>query len=241
MGGGIVHLLQRFDGSTRLWIATLELPQPVLTYLAIHGRPIRYGYVARDWPLDVYQNVYAREPGSAEMPSAGRPFTPELVHASGREGRRRYSDRSAHRRVIARSQRAPVSRVVSRSPRNRRSHQRNPARRRSRDCDRNDRGARAGVGRRRSARRAPRRGMDRRRGDSRTRRDRGRRLAHRLARTRGVTPANARSGRGTARCSTCRTPPRRPRATCGTSSATCTCSCPNRVCFGRAPTGARSL
>ena len=52
---------------------------PVLTYLAVHGRPIRYGYVTRDWPLDVYQNVYAREPGSAEMPSAGRPFTPELV------------------------------------------------------------------------------------------------------------------------------------------------------------------
>jgi len=50
-----------------------------LTYLAVHGRPIRYGYVTRDWPLDAYQNVYAREPGSAEMPSAGRPFTPELV------------------------------------------------------------------------------------------------------------------------------------------------------------------
>ena len=27
----------------------------------------------------MYQNVYAREPGSAEMPSVGRPFTPELV------------------------------------------------------------------------------------------------------------------------------------------------------------------
>jgi S-adenosylmethionine:tRNA ribosyltransferase-isomerase len=52
---------------------------PVLTFLAVHGRPIRYGYVPRDWPLDVYQNVYAREPGSAEMPSAGRPFTPELI------------------------------------------------------------------------------------------------------------------------------------------------------------------
>ena len=51
----------------------------MLTFLAVHGRPIRYGYVTRDWPLDVYQNVYAREPGSAEMPSAGRPFTPELI------------------------------------------------------------------------------------------------------------------------------------------------------------------
>jgi len=77
--GGLLHLVQRFESSTRLWVATLELPDPLLTFLAVHGRPIRYGYVTRDWPLDVYQNVYAREPGSAEMPSAGRPFTPELV------------------------------------------------------------------------------------------------------------------------------------------------------------------
>ena len=77
--GGLVHLATRFESSARLWVATLELPEPLLTFLAVHGRPIRYGYVTRDWPLDIYQNVYAREPGSAEMPSAGRPFTPELV------------------------------------------------------------------------------------------------------------------------------------------------------------------
>ncbi len=79
VGGGFVHLATRFETSARLWVATLDLPDAVLTYLAVHGRPIRYGYVPRDWPLDTYQNVYAREPGSAEMPSAGRPFTPELV------------------------------------------------------------------------------------------------------------------------------------------------------------------
>jgi S-adenosylmethionine:tRNA ribosyltransferase-isomerase len=79
VGGGEVRLASRFESSQRLWIATLDLPVPLLTYLAVHGRPIRYGYVTQDWPLDVYQNVYAREPGSAEMPSAGRPFTPELV------------------------------------------------------------------------------------------------------------------------------------------------------------------
>jgi S-adenosylmethionine:tRNA ribosyltransferase-isomerase len=79
VGGGNVHLMTRFESSQRLWIATLELDVPVLTYLAVHGRAIRYSYVTRDWPLDVYQNVYAREPGSAEMPSAGRPFTPELI------------------------------------------------------------------------------------------------------------------------------------------------------------------
>ncbi len=79
VGGGFVRLATRFEGSQRLWVATLDLNEPVLTFLAVHGRPIRYGYVTRDWPLDTYQNVYAREPGSAEMPSAGRPITPELV------------------------------------------------------------------------------------------------------------------------------------------------------------------
>jgi S-adenosylmethionine:tRNA ribosyltransferase-isomerase len=46
-----------------------------------HGRPIRYGYVPRSWPLEAYQTVFATEPGSAEMPSAARPFTHELVTA----------------------------------------------------------------------------------------------------------------------------------------------------------------
>jgi S-adenosylmethionine:tRNA ribosyltransferase-isomerase len=63
----------------RLWLARLDLEQPVVDYLAVHGRPIRYRYVPSSWPLAAYQNVYAVEPGSAEMPSAGRPFTPELI------------------------------------------------------------------------------------------------------------------------------------------------------------------
>jgi S-adenosylmethionine:tRNA ribosyltransferase-isomerase len=79
VGGGTVALASRLPGSQRLWLATLDLPHPLLTYLTKHGRPIRYGYVTQDWPLDTYQNVYSREPGSAEMPSAGRPFTPELI------------------------------------------------------------------------------------------------------------------------------------------------------------------
>jgi S-adenosylmethionine:tRNA ribosyltransferase-isomerase len=63
----------------RLWVARLDLAEPLLRYLHRHGRPIRYGYVPREWPLASYQNVYAQEPGSAEMASAGRPFTPELL------------------------------------------------------------------------------------------------------------------------------------------------------------------
>ncbi len=79
-GGAGAELLAPYGPSAgRLWVATIDLPKPLLTYLAVHGRPIRYGYVARDWPLSSYQNVYANEPGSAEMPSAGRPFTPEVI------------------------------------------------------------------------------------------------------------------------------------------------------------------
>lgn len=63
----------------RLWIATLNLPEALPDYLDRHGYPIRYGYVKQTWPLAYYQTVYATEPGSAEMPSAGRAFTPELI------------------------------------------------------------------------------------------------------------------------------------------------------------------
>jgi S-adenosylmethionine:tRNA ribosyltransferase-isomerase len=48
-------------------------------YLPGHGEPIRYGYVSGPFPLAAYQNVYAGEPGSAEMASAGRPFTERLL------------------------------------------------------------------------------------------------------------------------------------------------------------------
>jgi S-adenosylmethionine:tRNA ribosyltransferase-isomerase len=70
----------------RLWLARLDLPRPIDDYLAAHGHPIRYRYVAGSWPLEAYQNVYAVEPGSTEMPSAGRPFTAELITRLVAEG-----------------------------------------------------------------------------------------------------------------------------------------------------------
>ncbi len=63
----------------RLWIATLDLPIPIEPYLEANGFPIRYKYVKEAWPNQYYQTVYATEKGSAEMPSAGRAFTPELI------------------------------------------------------------------------------------------------------------------------------------------------------------------
>ena len=61
----------------RLWRA--ELSTGVVPYLLRHGVPIRYSYVRREWPLAAYQTGFATRPGSAEMPSASRPFTPEVV------------------------------------------------------------------------------------------------------------------------------------------------------------------
>ena len=77
--GSTLHLLEPYRESRRLWRARLHLATPAASWLAAHGRPIRYGYVDQNWPLSAYQNVYATEPGSAEMPSAGRPFTSELI------------------------------------------------------------------------------------------------------------------------------------------------------------------
>jgi S-adenosylmethionine:tRNA ribosyltransferase-isomerase len=67
------------DKAVRLWIASLNLPLPFNEYLACYGFPIRYGYVPEAWPNSYYQTVYTTEVGSAEMPSAGRAFTPELI------------------------------------------------------------------------------------------------------------------------------------------------------------------
>jgi S-adenosylmethionine:tRNA ribosyltransferase-isomerase len=78
-GGGMLRLLEPLGDAARLWTASLDVPGRALTWLAVHGRPIRYAYVERPWPLAMYQNVYATEPGSAEMPSAGRPFTADIV------------------------------------------------------------------------------------------------------------------------------------------------------------------
>ena len=63
----------------RLWQARVAVEGDVRAYLAVHGRPITYAYLTGSWPLSAYQTVFARDPGSAEMPSAGRPFSTDLV------------------------------------------------------------------------------------------------------------------------------------------------------------------
>ncbi len=64
---------------SRLWTALVTPPTALVEYLAQHGRPIVYGHVPAGLPLSERQTVYADEPGSAEMPSAGRPFSSDVV------------------------------------------------------------------------------------------------------------------------------------------------------------------
>ncbi|WP_405815386.1 S-adenosylmethionine:tRNA ribosyltransferase-isomerase [Streptomyces sp. NBC_01390] len=83
LAGGVGLVLEEplVAGSGRLWWARVS--GPVLPLLREHGRPIRYSYTERDQPLSVYQTVFALPSrdgaGSAEMPSAARPFTARLV------------------------------------------------------------------------------------------------------------------------------------------------------------------
>jgi S-adenosylmethionine:tRNA ribosyltransferase-isomerase len=78
-GGAELDLVTPYASGARLMLARFDGAESVTGYLERHGRPIRYGYVEWQWPLDAYQNVYATTPGSAEMASAGRPFTAELI------------------------------------------------------------------------------------------------------------------------------------------------------------------
>ena len=98
-GGGVMRLVGPYTEG-RLWTARFDVdtqarrppgspvetvePPSVVSYLLRFGQPIRYGYVDRDWPLSAYQTVFAPpietvRTGSAEMPSAARPFTAAMV------------------------------------------------------------------------------------------------------------------------------------------------------------------
>jgi S-adenosylmethionine:tRNA ribosyltransferase-isomerase len=75
--GARATLLGPFKRSRRLARAQLQGVDDA--YLARHGHPIRYRHDTRERPIGDYQTVFARRPGSAEMPSAARPFTLQLV------------------------------------------------------------------------------------------------------------------------------------------------------------------
>jgi S-adenosylmethionine:tRNA ribosyltransferase-isomerase len=69
--------LASYPGIPRLGFLRFE--QDPSAAIAAQGRPIRYAYLGREYPLAAYQTVFGRIPGSAEMASAGRPFSAALV------------------------------------------------------------------------------------------------------------------------------------------------------------------
>ncbi len=80
-------VLERDTNIPRLWKLRFSVSGTQLVDLIYRlGKPIRYEYVSAPWDLDYYQTVYATEPGSAEMPSAGRAFTWKLLLDLKRRG-----------------------------------------------------------------------------------------------------------------------------------------------------------
>ena len=77
VGGVPCTLVAGFPGIPRL--VFLRADGDLQEAMQRRGQPIRYGYAAREFPLEAYQTAFARVPGSAEMPSASRPFTSRLV------------------------------------------------------------------------------------------------------------------------------------------------------------------
>jgi S-adenosylmethionine:tRNA ribosyltransferase-isomerase len=83
-GGATARLVAPYPDSQRLWIARFDTD--VVQLMARYGWPIAYPYVHRQWPLEMYQTVYAGQPGSAEMPSAGRAFSPNVLERLAHRG-----------------------------------------------------------------------------------------------------------------------------------------------------------
>lgn len=89
-GGAMIELIAPYPvGSLtrRLWLASADFGEvSVDDYLSRWGRPIRYRHVDGAHPLEAYQTVFSSVPGSAEMPSAGRPFSGRVLAALASKG-----------------------------------------------------------------------------------------------------------------------------------------------------------
>jgi S-adenosylmethionine:tRNA ribosyltransferase-isomerase len=84
-GDATATMLAPYRDSKRLWVARIDVAD-LRAYLMRYGRPITYSYIDRSYPIDAYQTVFADEPGSAEMPSAGRAFTRGMLVCLRRAG-----------------------------------------------------------------------------------------------------------------------------------------------------------
>lgn len=85
IAGLSARLVAPHPGLPRLWFVRVE--SDLRRAMERAGSPIRYGYLEPPYPpIEAYQTLFARESGSAEMPSAGRPFTARVVDALRAKG-----------------------------------------------------------------------------------------------------------------------------------------------------------
>lgn len=84
IGDQTLQLVAPYPGLPRLWFIRTEAD--LCTMMHTSGSPIRYGYVTEPYPLAAYQTIFAKIPGSAEMPSAGRPFTQRVLQSLHQRG-----------------------------------------------------------------------------------------------------------------------------------------------------------
>ena len=83
----VAEVLDRDPLVDRLWRVRFSRGgSDLMGCLSRLGQPVRYWYSAAPWDLDYYQTVYASEPGSMEMPSAGRAFSWQVLLGLRRRG-----------------------------------------------------------------------------------------------------------------------------------------------------------
>jgi S-adenosylmethionine:tRNA ribosyltransferase-isomerase len=78
-GLGATVLGRHEEAGPLVWLAFDLAGERLAQALHRAGRPVRYAYVPRPWPLHQYQTLFAAGPGSAEMASAGRPFAVQTL------------------------------------------------------------------------------------------------------------------------------------------------------------------
>ena len=113
-GGRPRELLAPYLSPGRLWVARLDLPSRCTTTCAPTAPRSATPTTPSRAPLEDYQTIFATEPGSAEMPSAGRPFTKRALQAAARARHPRPADHAPHRRQLAGARRAPVPGALQR-------------------------------------------------------------------------------------------------------------------------------
>ncbi|NJN44500.1 MAG: S-adenosylmethionine:tRNA ribosyltransferase-isomerase [Anaerolineae bacterium] len=84
VGGNPARVVVPYPGLPRLWFIQFE--GDVQAAMKQFGRPIVYGYIDNPPGLDFYQTIFATTPGSAEMPSAARPFTRRVLDSLATRG-----------------------------------------------------------------------------------------------------------------------------------------------------------